>query len=213
MVRPNRTYSLLKLQAKSFSKIFQILLKFAPKYSTPFINTLCFRHLPRQRTLRNSSKLRKFHAICPHSTRIMRNSHHLLTYYTLCFRHLPWQRTLGNSSELRKFRAIHPHSPRITRNSHHLLTYYTLCFRHLPQQRTLRNSSELRKFRTIRPHSPRITRNSHQLLTYYILCFRCLTSGREPPKIPANQTKFAQFAHIPRELHELHAFRTKFTHI
>ena len=31
---------------------------------------LCFRHLPQQRTLRNSSKLRKFRAIHPHSPRI-----------------------------------------------------------------------------------------------------------------------------------------------
>ena len=139
----------------------------------------------------------------------MRNSHHLLTYYTLCFRHLPQQRTLRNSSELCKFHAVRPHSPWIVRNSHHLLTYYTLCFRHLPRQRTLRNSSELRKFHAIRPHSPRITWNSHQLLTYYILCFRCLTSGRELPKIPVNQTKFAQFAHIPHKLCELHAFHTK----
>ena len=36
--------------------------------------TLCFRHLPRQRTLQNSSKLRKFRAIHPHSPRITRNS-------------------------------------------------------------------------------------------------------------------------------------------
>ena len=79
-------------------------------------------------------------------------------------------------------------------------------------QRTFRNSSELRKFHTVRPHSPRITRNSHHLLTY-TLCFRCLTSGRELPKIPANQAKFAQFAHISRELHEFCTFRSKFIHI
>ena len=42
---------------------------------------LCFRHLPRQRTLQNSSELRKFHAVRPHSPRITRNSHHLLTLY------------------------------------------------------------------------------------------------------------------------------------
>ena len=131
---------------------------------------------------------------------------------TLCFRHLPRQRTFRNSSELCKFHAVHPHGPRITQNSHHLLTYYTLCFRHLPRQRTLRNSSELHKFHAVHPHSPRITRNSHHLLTY-TLCFRCLTSGRELPRIPANQAKFAQFAHIPHELCELHAFRTKFIHI
>ena len=98
------------------------------------------------------------------------------------------------------------HSPRIMRNSHHLLTYYTLCFRHLPQQRTLRNSSELCKFRMVCPHSPQTTGNSHHLLTYYTLCFRCLTSGRELSKIPV---KFAQFAHISRELREFCAFRSK----
>ena len=39
---------------------------------TPFVNsfTLCFRHLPRQRTLRNSSELCKFCAVCPHGPRI-----------------------------------------------------------------------------------------------------------------------------------------------
>ena len=52
--------------------------------------------------------------------------------------------------------------------------------------------------------------NSHHLLTHYIVvCFRCLTSGRELPKIPANQPKFAQFAHTSHELHELCAFHTK----
>ena len=127
MVRLNRTYySLLNLQAKFFSKIFQSLSfgqiyselhknpSICPKYPTPFINTLCFRYLPQQEILSNSSELRKFHAVCPHSPQITRNLHQLLTYYTLCFRHLPWQRTPRNSSELRKFHAVHPHSPRIT---------------------------------------------------------------------------------------------------
>ena len=86
--------------------------------------TLCFRHLPRQRTLQNSSELRKFRAVRPYSPRTTQNSHILLTYSTLCFRHLPQQRMLSNSSELRKFHAIRPHSPRITRNSHHLLTLH-----------------------------------------------------------------------------------------
>ena len=141
MVRLNRTYySLLKFTSKIFKNC-----------------------LPQS----NSSELRKFRAICPHSRRITRNWHILLTYSTLCFRHLPRQRTLRNSSELRKFRAIRPHSPRITQNSHILLTYSTLCYRHLPQQRMLRNSSELRKFRAIRPHSPPITQNLHHLLTLH----------------------------------------------
>ena len=137
MVRLNRThYSLLKFT----SKILKIvspqsnsseLCKFhavcppqsanSPKFAH---FTLCFRYLPRQRTLQNSSELRKFRAVRPHSPRITRNSHILLTYSTLCFRHLPQQRTLRNSSELRKFHAICPHSPQITRNSHHLLTLH-----------------------------------------------------------------------------------------
>ena len=45
------------------------------------ISYLCFRHLPRQRTLQNSSELRKFHAIRPHSSQMTRNSHHLFTLY------------------------------------------------------------------------------------------------------------------------------------
>ena len=142
MVRLNRTYySLFKLQAK-FSKIVfpsQIPANYAN--STQFaptvrefrkIRTLCFRHLPRQRTLQNSSELRKFRAVRPYSPRTMRNSHILFTYSTLCFRHLPQQRTLSNSSELRKFRTIRPHSPRIMQNSHHLLTLH-LTF-HMPDQ-------------------------------------------------------------------------------
>ena len=90
-----------------------------------------------------------------------------------------------------------------------IINPFILCFRGLPQQRTLRNSSELCKFHAICPQLPRIMQNSHHLLTHYILCFRCLISGRELPKIPANQTKFTQFTHTPRELHELRAFRTK----
>ena len=132
----NRTYySLFKLQAKfsklsslvKFQRITQIPCSSPPQSvnSAKFAHfTLCFRHLPRQRTLQNSSELRKFHAVRPHSPRIPQNSHILLTYSTLCFRHQPQQRTLRNSSELRKFRTIRSHSPRITRNSHHLLTLH-----------------------------------------------------------------------------------------
>ena len=141
MVQCNRTYySLLKLQAKfKKKKIFKVVFpsqipanyanstQFTPQSanSAKFAHfTLCFRHLPQQRTLQNSSKLCKFRAIRPHSPRILQNSHILLTYSTLCFRHLLQQRTLRNSSELHKFRAVRPHSPRIMRNSHHLLTLH-----------------------------------------------------------------------------------------
>ena len=97
MVRLNRTYySLLNFTSKLF-KIGSFGQKFkqikqnplnSPIYSTnyakfaPIINLfiLCFRGLPRQRTLRNSSELCKFRAICPQSPRIPRNLHLLLTY-------------------------------------------------------------------------------------------------------------------------------------
>ena len=111
--------------------------------------TLCFRHLPRQRTLQNSSELRKFSAIRPHSQRIPRNLHILLTYSTLSFRHLLQQRTLRNSSELRKFRAVRPHSPRIMRNSHHLLTLH-LTFQMPGLWQRTHLSRELREFRAFR---------------------------------------------------------------
>ena len=107
MVRLNRTYYLF---LKITSKIFKFF-----NYKQNFQN-----YLPQS----NSSELRKFRAIRPHSPQIPRNLHILLTYSTLCFRHLLQQRTLRNSSELRKFRAVRPHSPRITRNSHHLLTLH-----------------------------------------------------------------------------------------
>ena len=141
MVRLNRTYySLLKFTRKMFKIVspsqipanYANSAQFAPHSPRITQNshilltyfTLCFRHLPRQRTLQNSIELCKFHAVRPHSLRITRNSHILLTYFTLCFRHLPRQRTLQNSSELSKFCAVRPHSPRITRNSHHLLTLH-----------------------------------------------------------------------------------------
>ena len=122
------------------------------------------------------------------------------------------QRTPGNWSESSRIHSIRPQTPRIMLNSHHLFTHYILCFRYLPWQRTLRNSSELCKFHAVRPKHPRIMRNSHHLLTPYTLCFRCLTTGRELTKIPANQAKFAQFAHTSRELRELCTFAQKFIH-
>ena len=113
----------------------------------------------------NSSELRKFRAIRPHSPRIPQNSHYSVNLFYIMFQA---PAPAENPAELRKFRTICPHSPRITQNSHILLTYSTLCFRHLPQQRTLRNSSELCKFHVIRPHSPRITQNLHHLLTLHL---------------------------------------------
>ena len=88
-----------------------------------------------------------------------------------------------------------------------IINPFILCFRGLPRQRMLRNFSELCKFRAIHPQLLQIMQNLHHLLTHYIVCFRCLTSGRELPKIPLNQAKFAQFAYRSRELCEFHAFR------
>ena len=68
-------------------------------------------------------------------------------------------------------------------------------------------SSESSRICSIRPHTPRMMQNSHHLFTHYILCFRCLTIGRKLSEIPANQAKFAPFAHKFCELHE---FCTKF---
>ena len=100
MVRLNRTYySLLNFTSKIFQNwVFRAKFKQikqnplnSPIYSAnytkfaPIINLfiLCFRGLPRQRTLRNSSELHKFHAIRPHSPRIPQNLHLLLTYLML----------------------------------------------------------------------------------------------------------------------------------
>ena len=63
-------------------------------------------------------------------------------------------------------------------------------------------SSELYKFHAIRPKILRIMQNSHRLSTIHYT-FRCLTSGRELSEIPANQVKFAPFAHKSRELREI----------
>ena len=120
--------------------------------------------------------------------------------------------TAKNSLKFQRIRQNSLNSPTDATNDAkfaQIINPFTLCFRYLPRQRTLRNSSELRKFRTVCPHNLRITRNSHHLLTHYIVCFRCLTSGGELPKIPANQAKFAQFAHRSRELCKFRAFRTK----
>ena len=46
---------------------------------------LCFRHLPRQRTFRNSSGSCKFRTVRPHSPRITQNSHILLNLFYIMF--------------------------------------------------------------------------------------------------------------------------------
>ena len=134
MVRLNRTYySLLKFTSKIFqncplqSKVQQItqILRNSPIQSANyaklahFVNIfyLCFRHVPRQRTLQNPSELRKFRAIRPHSPRITQNSHHLFTLY-ITFQISDYrQRTQENWSESTRFRSIRPPITRIPRIS------------------------------------------------------------------------------------------------
>ena len=60
-----------------------------------FVNIfyLCFRHLPQRRTLQNSSELRKFRTIRPHSPRMTRNSRHLFTLYITVQMPDQWQGT------------------------------------------------------------------------------------------------------------------------
>ena len=94
-----QTFSNWVLRAK-FQRITQIPCN-SPTQSANYAkfavlltySILCFRHLPRQRTLRNSSELHKFHAIRPHSPRITRNLHHLLTLYITFQMPDQWQRT------------------------------------------------------------------------------------------------------------------------
>ena len=111
---------------------------------------------------RNSSELRKFHAIHPHSPRIPRNLHYLLTYYTLCFRHLPRQRTLRNSSELCRFCAVRPHSPRTTQNSPNLLTLYIMFQRPAPAK----NPQQFQRITQIPRNSPTQSANHVKLAPF-----------------------------------------------
>ena len=78
------------------------------------------------------------------------------------------------------------------------------------------NPAEFQRITQIPRNSPTQSANSAKFAPFakhYTLRFRCLTSGRELPKIPANQAKFAQFAHISHELREFCAFRSKLIHI
>ena len=121
MVRLNRTYySLLKFTSKIFKIVspsqipanYANSAQFAPHSPRITQNShilltysiLCFRHLPRQRTLQNSSELCKFRAVRPHSPRITRNSHHLLTLHLTFQMPDQWQTTPSNSSESSEIR-------------------------------------------------------------------------------------------------------------
>ena len=124
MVRLNRTYySLLNFTSKIFQNlIFRAKFKQikqnplnSPIYSAnyakfaPIINLfiLCFRGLPRQRTLRNSSELCRFRTVRPHSLRTMQNSPNLLTLYIMFQTPAPAE----NSQEFQQIMQILHSSP------------------------------------------------------------------------------------------------------
>ena len=131
----------------------------------------------------NVLPLREFHS--PKSQFAMVNVCILLMYYHVLLMYFPWKMEGSLMAKSHYFQISDD------------------------RQRTLQNWNKSSRIRSIRPQTPRMTQNSHHFLTHYIVCFRCLTSGRELPKIPTNQTKFAQFAHTSRELHEICAFCTK----
>ena len=144
MVRLNRThYSLLKFTGK----IFQF-----------------FRHLPRQRTLQNSSELRKFRAIRPHRPRMTRNSHHLFTLYITFQMPDQWQERREIPANQVKFARFAP-IPRELREFRALRTKintYVIDFQISDhRQRTQENWSESTRFCSIRPPITRITRVPH----------------------------------------------------
>ena len=140
MVRLNRThYSLLKFTGK----IFQF-----------------FRHLPRQRTLQNSSELRKFRAIRPHRPR-MTQIRTIYSHYTLRFRCLTSGKERreipANQVKFARFAPI----PCELREFHALRTKintYVIDFQISDhRQRTQENWSESTRFCSIRPPITRIT--------------------------------------------------------
>ena len=88
---------------------------------TQIINpfTLCFRNLPQQRTLRNSSELHKFRAVRPHTPRITQNSHKLLT-------HLYYVSEACPSRERSEIPANYANSTQFAHNFHELRKICTI---------------------------------------------------------------------------------------
>ena len=115
----NTYYSLLNFRSKNFSK-FGLSGKNSNKLSknrsirsancakfAPIINlfVLCFRHLPRQRTLWNSSELHKFHANSP--TKSAKFAHFVNLFYIMFQAPAPAE----NSQEFQQIMQIPHNSP------------------------------------------------------------------------------------------------------
>ena len=154
MVRLNRTYySLLKSTSKTVWYGLTVHI-FSPLkiYKQNFQNYL-FQS--------NSSELRKFCAIRPHSPRITQNSHILLTYYVsgTCSGREPWK-IPANYADSTRF----AHTARESREFRTLRTIiktYVIDFQISDyRQRTQENWSESTRFLSIRPPITRIPRIS-----------------------------------------------------
>ena len=143
-----------------FQQITQILCN-SPTQSANYakfahfvnISYLCFRHLPRQRTLQNSSELRKFHAIRPHSPQMTQNSHHLFTLY-ICFRCLTSGRERrkipANQVKFARFAPIHRELREFCALRTKINTYVIDFQISDHRQRNQENWSESTRFRSIR---------------------------------------------------------------
>ena len=109
----------------------------------------------------NSSELCKFHAIRPHSPRITRNSHILLTHSTFISGTCTGRELSGipaNYADSAQF----THTVRESREIRTICKHYTLRFRCLTSGRELpKIPANQAKFAQIRPHIPRITRIPH----------------------------------------------------
>ena len=76
------------------------------------------------------------------------------------------------------------------------------------------NAQEFQRITQIPQNSPTTPANSTKFAPFVNISYVSDTCpGRELPKIRANQAKFAQFAHISRELREFRAFCSKLIHI
>ena len=146
----------------SFGKKFPANYANSVQFTLQFCKTceictiyLCFRCLPRQRTLGNSSESSKICSIRSHTPQMMQNLHHLFT-------HLPYVSDACPSRELseipvnqakftpfaHKFRELHKLRAFCTKIHPHLVHYFQTSDH---RQKTPENWSESTRFCAVRP--------------------------------------------------------------
>ena len=160
MVRLNRThYSLL--QAKVLNLSFKIWYGLTVHIICFYRQNFQFFKIVPSRS--NSSELRKFRTICPHSPRIRQNSHILLTF-SIMFQVPAPAENPGKFQQITQNSARFAHIARKSREFRTLRTIINPCLVHFQisdhRQRTQEKWSESTRFRAIRPQLPRMTRNS-----------------------------------------------------